>query len=158
MYILKNKGVTIFELLIAISIIAIIVAIVVPSLSSFRNSRTLASTTQDIVSLLNNARNNTIASLNSTNYSVHFETGRYVYFTGSTFNNGDATNIVTTLDSSVIIPASGGINLNGAGSDVIFARLSGETTDYGTIIVRLSSDATRQKTITISKTGSISSN
>ena len=75
-----------------------------------------------------------------------------------TFNNNDATNNVITLDSNITIPASGGINLNGAGSDVIFTRLTGDTTAYGTIIVRLASDATSQKTITINQTGSISSN
>ena len=154
----KNKGISIIEILIVISIIGILAAVIIPSLSKFRNEQALRNTTADIVSLLNKARNNTISSLSSSNYSVHFETTRFVYFTGSVFNNGAGTNSAFTLSTSVTIPASGGISLNGGGADVIFTRLTGETANYGTIIVRLASDDTKQKTITISKTGSVSSN
>jgi Tfp pilus assembly protein FimT len=158
MKVFNNKGITIIEILMVISTIVILTIIIVPNLSKFRNEQTLNNTVSDIVSLLNKARNDTISSLNSNNYSVHFESGRVVYFNGSVFNNGDGTNSSTTLDSSVTIPSSGGINLNGGGSDVIFTRISGDTSNYGTIIVRLTSDGTRQKTITINKTGSVSSN
>lgn len=155
---MENKGITILEILMIIAIIVILIAVIVPNLANFRNERTLNNTTSDIISLLNEARNNTISSYNSNSYSVHFESSRVVYFTGSVFDNNDSTNESVNLDSSVTIPASGGINLNGGGSDVNFARLTGDTNNYGTIIVRLTSDATKQKIITISKTGSISSN
>ncbi len=155
---IKNKGISIMEILMVISIIGIMTIVVVPNLSKFRNEQNLNNATQDVISLLNKARSNTISSLNSINYSVHFESSRVVYFVGSVFNNGDATNYSIDFDSSVNIPAIGGISLNGGGSDVIFARISGETANYGTIIIRLTSDVTRQKTITISKTGSVSSN
>lgn len=158
MYILKNKGISIIEILAVISIIAILLVIVLPNLSNFRNERTLTNTTQDIISVLNKAKSDTTSSLNSNSYGVHFETDRVVYFIGTTYNGADAGNIVTSIDSSVTIPLSGGINLNGGGSDVMFTRLTGDTTNYGTIVVRLTSDATRQKTITVSKTGAVSSN
>lgn len=153
-----NKGITVLEILMAVAIIAIITAVVIPSLSKFRKEQTLNNSTSDIISLLNKARNDTVSSLNSTNYGVHFETTRAVYFIGSVFDNNAPTNSVVTIDTSASIPVSGGISLNGGGSDVIFTRLTGETANYGTITVRLVSDATRQKTITISKTGAISSN
>lgn len=154
----KNKGISIIEILVVITIIGILTAIVVLNLSTFRNERSLSNTTSDIISLLNNARNNTISSLNSSAYGIHFETDRVIYFTGSTFNSSDSANIEIDLNPSVNIPSSGGINLSGGGSDVIFTRLTGDTVNYGTIIIRLTSDATRQKVITINKTGSVSSN
>ncbi len=154
----NNKGVTVLEILVVITIIAIITAVVLPSLSKFRKEQTLNNSTSDIISLLNKARNDTISSLNSTSYGVHFETSRAVYFVGSVFDTNASTNSVVLIDGSASIPASGGISLNGGGSDVLFTRLTGQTTNYGTIIIRLTSDATRQKTITISKTGAISSN
>ena len=146
------------ELLIVVTIIVILSSLVGLNLSKFRREQSLQNTTSDIISLLNEARNNTIASKNSTFYSVHFESGRAVLFTGGTFSEPNSTNKEITLDSSVTIPTSGGISLNGGGANVIFTRISGETQNYGTIIVRLTADATRQKTITINKTGIVSSN
>lgn len=152
------RGITVLELIIVISIIAVLSAIIFLNLSKFRSEQSLQGTTSDIISLLNKARTDTISSKNSTNYGVHFETNRAVLFTGSSFTEPNVTNEQINLDSSVLIPVSGGINLNGGGSDVIFTRISGDTANYGTIIVRLSSDATRQVTITINKTGIVSSN
>lgn len=158
MNILKNKGISVLEILIVLSIIAVLASILLPSLSLFRREQTLNNTIGDIVSLLNTARNNTISSLNSNNYGVHFQSDRAIYFTGSVFDSGDVTNVPFVFDSSVNIPSVNGINLNGGGSDIVFTRLTGDTTNHGTIIVTLTSDSTHQKIITISKTGSISSN
>ncbi len=154
----KNTGQTVLEIVIAISILIIILAILVPSLATFRNDQTIKNTTEDIISLLNEARTNTLSSENSTYYSVHFEANRAVYYTGGTFTDGVSSNKVITFDTLVSLPASGGISLNGSGSDVHFTRLSGDTNQNGTIIVRLVSDATKQKIITIAKTGIVSAN
>ncbi len=158
MLIQKNKGITILEIIISITIMAIIIVAIVLNLSQFRNEQSLQNSTSDVISLLNEARTNTIASKNSTYYSVHFETNRAVLFTGGTFTEPNSTNKQIDITGSVLIPVSGGINLNGGGSNITFTRISGDTQNYGTIIIRLTSDATRQKTITINKTGVASSN
>jgi prepilin-type N-terminal cleavage/methylation domain-containing protein len=155
---IKNKAFTMFELLIVISIISLIVAILLPSLSIFRDSQTLKNTTEDIVTLLNQARSQTLASQNSHYYSVHFEAGRAVLFTDGVFSEPNSSNVEITFDNKVSIPAIGGINLNGGVSDVNFTRLTGDTVDYGTIVVQLNSNNTKTKTITIRKTGIVSSN
>ncbi len=157
-----NKGITIIEIVIVIAIIGALSAIIFPSLSKFRQEQALKNTTADIISLLNKAKSDADSLTIATDYSVHFESGRAVYFIGTSFTEPNATNKEVTLDSSVTIPASGGINLNGGGSDVTFTRLTGDArgyvTGYGTIIVRLVSDSSRQNTITINKTGSVSVN
>lgn len=157
-YILQQKGSTLVEVLVIIVIIGILVAIVTPSLSRFRGAQALRNTTDDIVSLLNKARTDTLSSYNSSQYSVHIESTRAVYFVGTTFTDGLSTNQQVTFDSSVTIPASGGINLNGGGSNISFTRLTGDTTAYGTIVIQLASDATTSKTVTISQTGLVSTN
>ena len=158
MKILKNSGISILELLMALAILAIVVSFIILNLTKFRNEQALQNTTSDIISLVNEARTKTISSVNSTTYGVHFEASRAVLFAGSSFTEPNSNNKQVDINSAVSIPVSGGINLNGGGSDVIFTRISGDTTNYGTIIVRLVSDATRQKTITINKTGIVSSN
>lgn len=154
----SQKGISILEVMIVIVITMLIITIVVLNLSKFRAEQSLQGTTADLVSLLNEARTNTITSKNSTTYGVHFETNRAVLFVGSSFTEPNSTNKQLDIDSTVNIPSSGGISLNGGGANVVFTRISGDTTNYGTIIVRLTSDATRQKTITINKTGVVSSN
>lgn len=159
---IRNKGVTIIEILVSIAIIGIIFAIVIPNFSDFGKEQALNNTTSDIVSLLNKAKSDADSLTLSTDYSVHFESDRAVYFIGTSFTEPNATNIEIVFDPSVTIPASGGINLNGGGSNVTFSRLTGNTrgyvTGYGTINVQLVSDATRQKTITINRTGPVSVN
>ena len=71
-----NNGITIIEILIAIAVISIISSIVVLNLSKFRNEQALKNTTIDIVSLLNKAKQNTLSSINSNSYGVHFETDK----------------------------------------------------------------------------------
>lgn len=153
-----NKGISFIEIIIVISIMVILAIVVLPSLSNFRNQRTLDNTTQDVISILNKARNDTVSSLNSNTYGVHFETNKVTYFAGSIFNASDTSNVVFNLDSNVNIPPGADISINGGGSDVVFNRIKGDTTDYGTITIRLVSNSSIKKIVTISQTGSISSN
>ncbi len=153
-----KKGIGAIEILISIAILSIVTAVVLPSLSSFKNHQVLVNTAEDIISLLNKARTETLASKNSNYYSVHFETNRAVLFTGGVFNNGDSNNYVVNFDSAVSIPSTGGINLSGGGADVIFTRLSGDTNQNGNIVIQLNSDNNQKKIITIKKTGVSSSN
>lgn len=155
---IKNKGISLIEILIAVSIIAIISAIVVPNLSKFHNQQALQNTTEDVVSLLNEARNNTISSKNSNTYGVHLVTDRAILFTGTTFNSNDSSNVPVIFDTTAIIPATGGISLNGGGSDIVFERITGDTSNSGTIIIELISDNTQQKIININKIGVVGSN
>jgi len=153
----KNKGISLIEILIVVGLIAIISAIAGLNLSQFHNQQVLRNTTEDVISLLNEARNDTISSKNSNTYGVHLETNKITLFAGASFTS-NPSNKQINLDSAVIIPSSGGINLNEGGSDIVFDRITGETTKYGTIIIQLVNNATLQKVINISNLGVIGSN
>lgn len=152
----KNKGFTLIEILMVIAILGIISSIVLLNLSQFRNEQLLKNTTLDVVSLLSKARQNTLSSVNSTNYGVHFDSNKAVLFTGSLYSSNNATNEPIVFSSKVIVPIPSGLNIGG-GSDVIFERLTGETVG-GTIKIQLTSDSTKQKIITVGKIGNASSN
>ncbi|MEK7581808.1 MAG: prepilin-type N-terminal cleavage/methylation domain-containing protein [Patescibacteria group bacterium] len=147
---LHNRGVTAVELLIVLAILAIIFTIAISPFSSFRNVQSLNSASIQIVSLLNEARSATISSKESSQYGVHFETGRAVYFKGTTFSEPSSYNKEIILDGSIKISA---INLQGSGSDVVFQQLTGETLYYGSIILEAKGDTNRQKRITVFETG-----
>lgn len=152
-----TKGNSLIEIVIAMAIITIILVITVPRLNEFRTHQTLKNTASEVVNLLNEAKTSTLFSKNSTVYGVHFETNRMVFFTGATFDDSAATNKVITFDPLVTLP-SGNIVLNGSGVDVVFDRLTGNTSNHGTITLELASNSSKQKIITISALGVISLN
>ena len=157
MNLIKNKGITLIEIIIVIVIISILSSIVLINLSKFRNEQALRNTVIDITSLLNKARQNTLSSINSTNYSIRFKQGRVILFTGSVYSSTDPNNEIIIFNPAVNISTTDGINIPGGGVDITFERLTGDTIG-GTIVVQLVSDSTKKRTINISKTGVISAN
>ena len=152
-----NKGISLLEIIIVIAIISVLVALIIPNMSEFKKRQNLKNTVVDIVSLLNKAKLDSNSFLDSSVYSVYFATDRVVYFKGTTYSPSNPTNQVILLNSSVTIP-SGGINLtNPIGANTItFPQLTEDVRGYGSIIVRMTSDATQQKTITVNKLGTVS--
>ena len=151
MNILK-KGFTLLEILIVISILLIIISIVVGPFSSFRNRSVLNAEIENITTLLSEARSKTLTSLADSEYGVHFETNRIVFFKGTLFTEPDADNQEIIFNPVVSISD---ISLTGAGVDVIFDRLTGKTDEDGTITIELISDSTINNVVHIYSTGSI---
>jgi Tfp pilus assembly protein FimT len=157
MKIIQNRGISLMEILIIISIIGIISAIVIPNSSDFRKKQALKNTTEDVVSLLNEARNSTLSSKNLNNYGVHFDVDKAILFSGTSFVDA-SSNKQIDFDSSVNIPEDGGINLEGGGNDIVFHRMTGETSEYGTIIIQQINNPSHQNVISINSVGLIEVN
>ncbi len=150
----KNKqGFNAIELLVVLSIIALIVVIVLNIFIHVRKNQALVKDTEIIVEVLNEARSLTLSSKDSTNYGVHIASDKVTFFTGGTYSAGNSTNVVYPLNTTDTILT---ISLSGGGSDVIFNRLTGETSQNGTVVVS-SPGISQSKTVTIYKTGVIES-
>jgi prepilin-type N-terminal cleavage/methylation domain-containing protein len=152
-----KKGFSILEIMLVIAIIAILLAIVLPSLTKSRNTQALSASTEAVISVLNQARSKTLSSEKDTAYGVKIDSASVTLFVGTTYNAGTQTNIVTNLQNNITIP-SGNVSLAGGGSEVVFNRLTGATDDFGTVIVQVSNDSNSKKTITIEKTGNVKTN
>lgn len=148
-----SRGFTLIEFLIVIVIIAVLSAIIVSSFSGFRNNQVLSGETQEVTSLLYEARGRALASENAQEFGVHLESGKAVLFAGSTYSAGDPDNEETALDSLVEIAS---IALTGGGNDIIFNRISGTTDENGTFEVRLVDDIANKNTVTVEPSGVIS--
>lgn len=148
-----KNGITLWEILLAMAIIAILAVTVLPGFAKIRKIQILKSTTEEIVSTIGKARSQTLASLNSSSYGVHFETNRVIIFMGTSFLSDEVSNQVIDLISPATIS---NINLSNLGTDIYFNRLSGLPNTTGTITVSIP-DIT-SKVITISLTGSASVN
>lgn len=146
-----GQGFTLIELLVASAIIAILLLVALASYRIFTRQVDLETTSQRILSTLQVARNQTLASEDESVYSVHFETSKYVLFKGSTYDSSDPDNKDYDLGSSEIYE----INLAG-GDDVVFDRIRGSTANSGNIKLRLIADTSRSHTILINSLGQVS--
>jgi hypothetical protein len=72
-----------------------------------------------------------------------------VLFEGNSYDSSDTNNRVTDLNSAVTIS---NITLSSGGSDVVFQRLTGESTVSGSVVLTLVGTTT-SRTISIQATG-----
>ncbi len=145
----STSGFSLIELIISFIIIFIMVTIVFNAFIAYKENQALVTDTETIVTILRQARNQTLNSQNSTSYGVHITASKITLFVGTTYIPNASTNqdfLLTTGDTVLTI------TLAGSGSDVVFNRLSGETAQSGSIVltgVRVA----RTKAIQIYKTG-----
>lgn len=145
-----HRGFSLLEILVVIAIAATLFTIVANVFSSYEKQQALDKDAEKIRSFLLEARGRTLSSRELSSYGVHFETSRTVLFRGSSYSASDPGNLSQPLRSEVEIS---NIALGGGGSDVIFARLTGATTGAGTVTLRLKSDTSQMRIITIRGTG-----
>lgn len=150
-----SNGFTVIELLITLSILALLTMTIFISMSSFRNNKALQMVSEDILSLIDEARGDTLSAKDSYAYGVHFESAKIVLFRGITYSSSDPNNKTIDIDNAVDINS---ISLTGGGQDILFQRLTGKTNQNGTVMIRLKSDNSKTKTITIEVSGVASSN
>ena len=148
-----KRGITALEILIVLAVLAGMFAIVIPQFSKMKENQVLKNAVGDILSSLDKARSETLASVNSSSYGVHFQSDGVIIFKGVDFSTRD-----TSKDEmiNIILPANiSNIALGTGISDVYFARLTGTPSHIGTIMV---STTSYSKTITISASGIASVN
>ncbi|MEK7087656.1 MAG: prepilin-type N-terminal cleavage/methylation domain-containing protein [Patescibacteria group bacterium] len=149
------KGFTLLEMLLALGIIAIIAVVSITSLSRVNTDKALSVEADKALSLLARARSATLSAKDGFAYSIHFEERMVVLFKGAGYSSGAQDNISLTLNEEVKISA---IALTGGGSDVVFKKLTGATTQNGTVTLASIRDGTKTKVITIEATGIAYSN
>lgn len=146
----KQKGFSLIEIIVIIAIGAVLTATIVFSFSSFRNSKIVDVSADQILSVINEARVKTVSSEDYSRFGIHFEAGRVLFFKGDVFTEPNSSNIQTTLSPLVEIS---NISLSGGGADIVFQKLTGKTSNYGSLRIRLKSDNNKYKTISVKSTG-----
>ncbi len=141
---------TLIELLVSLTIIIILALIMFSAYSGLRPHNDVDADTQAIISELNLARSRTLASTNSSSFGVHLQTDRVILFQGTTFNSNDSNNVTLLLSSRDKIAT---IALVGSAVDVVFDRLSGTTSQSGTLVVQSRSASSENETIYIQSSG-----
>ena len=138
------------EILIVVGIMGLILGIISFSFASQTSTRSVEGEALAVLTSLDQARALAMNGRNNTDYGIHFATSTKTLFIGNIYDAASTTNQVENVAAGVQIVD---ISLNGGGSTVVFDRLTGRTSDYGTIKVQSSSDINASTTITIYQTG-----
>jgi prepilin-type N-terminal cleavage/methylation domain-containing protein len=144
-----QSGITLIEIIVVVSIIALLIVVVALPLITFRKTQALENATNTTIAILNEARTRTLAAVGGTSYGVRIESTQVILFTGTSYSSGSSTNEITPLDS----PATASASLSGGGSEIKFDRLSGTTSQSGTITLSISGGSSH--TVTVSATGAV---
>jgi type II secretory pathway pseudopilin PulG len=150
-----KKAFTLIELLVVIAISILLVLLAVSFFSSFRNSQVLQGETSQALSLLNKAQSYTLNSESDSEYGVRVNADQLILFKGLAFSSSSPSNEAYPLHSAVAISST---TLSGGGTDIVFVRLTGDTSNDGSFTVYLKNDPTQKNMIFINKTGSTAQN
>ena len=143
------------EILIVIAVLGIIFAVVLPQFSKSREMQVLKSTISDVLSVFEKAKSQTLASMDSSEYGVRFESDKVIIFKGTVFVSDDDNNEIINIISPAMISDVTLNGISGSSGSLYFNRLSGIPSKTGTITISTSSYS---KIITISATGSANVN
>lgn len=143
-------GFTLIEILLVLAISAILVVISAGVFLAADKKEDVDSQVRNLKSVLNLARNQSLASEGLNSFGVHINTSanEYVLFPGSSFDPANPENKTFTMPANIGVS----IELNGGGSDIIFGRLSGGTSQYGHIIL---AGTQKSSIICVSESGSV---
>ncbi|HEY4504653.1 MAG TPA: hypothetical protein VJI73_02685 [Candidatus Paceibacterota bacterium] len=144
-------GISLLELVIVLAILITMVISGITSLSEFRTNVAVADSKEKIMLALSRARSKTLASELGNVYGVHFQTDKAVLFIGPIYIVSEPSNEEYVFDNRAQI-----YNISIAdGSNVLFERLTGETSNTGTVILRAYNDKWLWSTTTIGASGLI---
>lgn len=148
----RNGGITLIEILAVAAIVLLLSSMALAAFGTFRARKTMDVAVEITVTAFARARLDTISSKEDQQYGVHLDADKAVYFAGTAYDSGAATNIVYALNPILEI---GSVTLAGGGNDVLFNRLSGGTNQSGTFEIRLKGDTSIRTLITVNGTGAV---
>lgn len=139
------------ELLVVVALLGVVFGLVFWGFHGFFGTSALDRTSQEALSLVAEARERTLSRQADEAWGVHLEAAQLVLFAGDIYIEGAATNKVYVLPQGISIST---IVLAGAGVDIRFAKITGESTTPGFFeLEQQGSQGT--KTISINETGTI---
>lgn len=148
---MRKKAFTLLEILLVLALLGVLFGM---SALYFQVSQVRANLSGQVdifVSYARLAQSDSASGKNEEAQGLHLDTDSYVLFSGLTYNPADTSNTLLELPPTVEIQ---NIQLNGAGSDIIFSPPYGETVTYGTFDF-VSPSTGKTVTITLSANGTI---
>ncbi len=142
----KNKGFTVIEVLVSLSILVILFGISLGVFYAQRKAANIENDAQNVLTQLQKARNQTLSSVNNSSFGVRFTASSSALFEGTTYSQA-GTLFTFPFSSNVTTSLTGGV------TQVYFERLTGEPSATGTITFQSNAGTTTPQTIIIRATG-----
>ena len=149
------RAFTIIELIITVSLIAIIASVGFVNLVGYRERQSVKLASSGLVAVLRDAQNRSISEEQGVRWGVHLENPAgsanfYDLFPGACYSTSSIAGRAI-LSSGVVF----GSIASGASTTIIFSTLTGFPSASATIIISLASNNSVSSTITISSNGTI---
>lgn len=148
---LGTFGFSLVETLVVISTLLLLGTIVFLSFRAIERSEALSKTAINAVSLFDEARSSTLASLDGEQYGVYATTTYLALFRGSAYTEGASDNQILTLPSGVIVES---IDFEPSEYSIVFEKLTGRAESVGTTTLGFG-DGSDTKDIVIHRTGAV---
>lgn len=133
---LISAGFTLIEILIVVSILGLLLSVTIPSFTAFRQNSSLNGDALNLVTLISRARLLAVADKGDVQYGIHLESSKVVLYPGTTYTAGASSNETYTFSSGITLS---NIEINGGGSEILFNKVTGSTTQNATTTLRVTS-------------------
>lgn len=143
-----KSGLTLIELLVVVALIFVLAAAGAPILNTFLIRNYVSTTKTKLYSALSKAQVYAATGRGDSAWGVYRSGNTFTVFRGSSYASR-----TTAFDEQYTVPAT--VSVSGL-SEIVFARLSGTTTNTGTITVQGAAAPTQ--TLTVYTTGVVTSN
>jgi len=149
-----NSGISFIEIIMVVAILVILISITAPVFIFFQRGLEFNNNIEETINVLRIARSKTLASEGASQYGVYFDNTssphQYILFKGESFalrdNSFDEINNlpdnIEVYDIDLVV-----------GNEIVFDRVTGSTSQPGSISLRLRTDLTKTKTIYIEGSG-----
>jgi prepilin-type N-terminal cleavage/methylation domain-containing protein len=147
------SGFSVIELLVVISLISMFTA---GSLILFRSSARIAkldAAVDDARETFRITRQQSVAEVNGSAFGVHINSSQFVIFEGNEYSIESGTNRAVKIHDDIEIA---NVSLEGGGRDVMFDRVNGTTSQYGTFDIRVVAYPNESRTLRVDSSGMIS--
>ncbi|MFH1012591.1 MAG: hypothetical protein V1760_02485 [Candidatus Peregrinibacteria bacterium] len=153
----KNKGLSILEGVIGITILLVIITSTLLSLSYFLNKNQLNAYATQVTQVLRKAQGNALSGYENSPWGVQMDANnkRFILFKGTSYAERNAAfDEITQLSTALSVK---NIALNGGGTGMVFAKITGKTNHYGSFDIEESTTA-EKVTFTINAYGRVEVN
>ena len=149
---MKNtQGFTFLELMVSISIMALLVSLGLASLFRSRNLREVTANGQNLLSVVRQAQAKTIAAEENSQWGVRLENDRFILFRGAAYAGSPYIQIYLLPSYIEMV----NITLTGGGQEIVFNRLDGRTDQSGSFEVRAKSSPSTIFPIVVHSSGQV---
>ena len=152
MHMPHTRAFSLIEILVVFAVIVLLATGALYSMTTARANKQLGTIVDGVVFTLEEAKSNALSGKGGTGHGVHFASDEYVLFEGNSYDSGDPDNQSFSVESDFTVTWT----LTGGGSDVVFARLTGEVAASGTVTITDDSDPSRTTTVQIGSLGDVS--